>query len=503
MSGTAFRDASIVVIDTSRTSIHAVLGLGELLPTPSVEIQARVGLRRASYEQLNSNGANGSAQPAASTSSTMSITPSASAKVNDYLVGAQLDNALVEGEDIVVWWPFAEGDVSDWTQAEALWKHTLFSLLHLRRTQNESPVLLTVPPSLSRTSLSVLAQLFFERFNVAAFTLLLRPVAQIYAGNALSGVVVDIGEEYTDVNVLYDGFLVRECTESVKLGMKDCREHLASLLRTNQTVMTAISPPEAPLSDKQTDSALVSLISHLLSTSLIKPPTAIGTTIVTDEPEDGVTDIAAIVLAGKEKAVIENNMKKRANAKATAAEQAKMREIEAMDLVEIKDWEWDGKAREVVVGRERHRFCEPLFDPKVAKKDTKTDLWSLQEVIGAAVQRADIEQRQYVWGGLFVTGEFAKYIKGMGTSLQTRLESFILSQPDAHNDIQPRNIRVLKIPDYFAEYREKGDGLAAFLGAGIVGKIAFHDPNGNNFVSKGEYAAKGPPAIIEMSASLL
>ncbi|KZT27748.1 actin-related protein [Neolentinus lepideus HHB14362 ss-1] len=503
MSGVAFRDSSIVVIDTSRTSLRAILGLGELLPTPAVEIQARVGLQRLLYEQLNSNGVSGNGQPAASTSRAMSAAPSTSIKVNDYLVGAQLDNALAAGEDVVVSWPFAEGDVSDWTQAEALWKHTLFSLLHLRRTQNESPVLLTVPPSLSRSSLTILSQLFFERFNVAAFTLLFRPVAQIYAGNALSGVVVDIDEEYTDINVLYDGFIVKACTESVKIGLKDCREHVASILRTNQSVMTAISPPDAPLSDDRIHTALLSLVSHLLSTSLIKPPSATGSTIAVDEPEDGVTDIAAIVLAGKEKAVIENNMKKRASAKATAAEQAKMREIEAMDLVEIKEWEWEGKVREVVVGRERHRFCEPLFDPKIVRKDTKADAWSLQEVIGAAVRRCDVEQRQYVWNGLFVTGELAKYIKGMGTSLQSRLGTFILNQPDQHNDIQPRNIRVLKIPEYFAEYREKGDGFAAFLGAGIVAKIAFHDPNGKNFVSKSEYANKGPPAIIEMSASLL
>ncbi|EPQ56390.1 actin-like protein [Gloeophyllum trabeum ATCC 11539] len=488
MSGVAFRDSSIVVIDTSRTSVRAILGLGELLPTPAVEIKARVGLRRSLHD---SNGlSNGHAQPAASTSRAASAIPMSSVKVNDYLVGAQLDSALAAGEDIVVSWPFAEGDISDWTQAEAIWKHTLFGLLHLRRTQNESPVL-TVPPTLSRSSLAMLSQLFFERFNVAAFTLLFRPVAQIYAGNAISGIVVDIGEEYTDASQ----------------GMHGKRQAgSARLQRTPQHV-------------KQ---ALLSLVNHLPASGLVKPPAPVSsvtgfsasTMPIVEEPEDGVTDIAAIVLAGKAKAVIEHNMKKRASAKATAAEQAKMREIEAMDLVEIKDWEWgvggaeEGspaakKLREVVVGRERHRLCEPLFDPKLCKKNPNDGVWPIHEVIGAVVQRADVDQRQYVWQGLFVTGELARYIKGMGTSLQSRLMSYILSQPDQHNDVQARHIRVLKIPEYFAEYREKGDGLASFLGAGIVAKIAFHDPNGKNFVSKGEYAAKGPPAIIEMSASLL
>lgn len=61
--------------------------------------------------------------------------------------------------------------------------------------------------------------------------------------------------------------------------------------------------------------------------------------------------------------------------------------------------------------------------------------------------------------------------KGIGTALQSRLSSFILGNPDQHNDVQPRSIRVVTVPEYFAEYREKGDGLAAFLGTSIVAKV--------------------------------
>ena len=45
----------------------------------------------------------------------------AAAKLNDYLVGAQLDEALATGQDVDVFWPFEDGDVKDWTQAEAIW----------------------------------------------------------------------------------------------------------------------------------------------------------------------------------------------------------------------------------------------------------------------------------------------------------------------------------------------------------------------------------------------
>jgi actin-related protein 9 len=60
---------------------------------------------------------------------------------------------------------------------------------------------------------------------------------------------------------------------------------------------------------------------------------------------------------------------------------------------------------------------------------------------------------------------------GVGIALQSRLKPFILGNSDQLNDVQPRYIRVITVPDYFAEYRDKGDGLAAFLGTSIVAKV--------------------------------
>lgn len=43
------------------------------------------------------------------------------AQPHDYLVGTQLEEAIAAGQDIIVSWPFADNDVFDMTQAEALW----------------------------------------------------------------------------------------------------------------------------------------------------------------------------------------------------------------------------------------------------------------------------------------------------------------------------------------------------------------------------------------------
>ncbi|KAH9933319.1 actin family [Fomitopsis serialis] len=505
----SIRDSSIVVLDTSRTSIRAGLGLHDLLRTPSVEVLARVGLPRSIL-----NGVNGDAQGNASTSKVLNGPSVPNAKLTDYLVGTQLEEALAAGQDIVQYWPFAEAGIADWTQAEALWKYVLFNQLHLRRTQMESAVLLSLPPGLSRDVHERLCQTFFERFNVAGFGILERPVAQFYsavnANSGLSGVVVDVDREWTDIAPIYDGFLVSNARISVRAGMEGCKKYLAGLLRGNQSVMAALLEPvegENPLDEAGQQAALEGLTQLLWAEGHIKVLSEgeAAAQEVEDLSADGDINIAAIVVAGKEKAVIEKGMKNKA-ARANAAEQARAKEIEARDLIEVQ---WRGKT--ITVGKERHRFCEPLFDVSVresvkGKEREKDDApaLSVQAAVAEAVGRTEFDQRQYIWQGLFVTGEITNHIKSLGAALQTRLTSLIpLNVDPQHNEVQPRVIRTLKIPEYFAEYRDKGDGVASFLGTSIVAKITFNESAGKNFVSKGDYASMGPRAILGMSPSLL
>ncbi|KAJ8094638.1 hypothetical protein PM082_010644 [Marasmius tenuissimus] len=119
----SFRDATVVIIETSRTAIRAGLGLHELLKTPSVEIQARVGLRKNAANGELGGQTNGKTQslPSSSRISSLPQHSSPNVSVNDYLVGTQLDEALASGQEIALSWPFADGGVRDWTQAEALW----------------------------------------------------------------------------------------------------------------------------------------------------------------------------------------------------------------------------------------------------------------------------------------------------------------------------------------------------------------------------------------------
>ncbi|KAH9479644.1 SWI/SNF and RSC complexes subunit arp9 [Psilocybe cubensis] len=505
----SIRDANVVIIEVSRTVVRAGLGLHDLLKTPTVEIPARVGLRRNalgdnSESQLN-GGLHGSDEPLASTSRATSAFPqmaSPTAAVKDYLVGSQLDEALANGQDIVVSWPFADGGVNDWTQAEAIWKYVLFNQLQRRRVQNESPILFSITAGASRDTYERICQIFFERFNVAGFAILERPMAQLYAANSLSGVVVDIGDEVTDITPIYDGFILHNARSSVALGIRHCQNYVANLLRANQFVVNALSPPENPLDPKTLHDTLLELVKQLWKEDHIKIPSDGETALPEDE---GVMDIAAVVVAGREKAVIESTQKKKNATKQTEAERKRERDVEAMDLITVQFRE-----HSLTIGKERHRFCEPLFDPSLlldlpgtaALNPALEKPLALQEVVGHVVNQTEVDQRQYIWHGLFVTGDITRHIKGIGVALQSRLASFI-NNPDLLTDIQPRSIRVLSVPEYYAEYQQTGNGYAAFLGSSITAKIIFSEPNGRNFVSKADYTLKGPHSIIEMTPSLL
>ncbi|KAF9477757.1 actin-related protein [Pholiota conissans] len=497
----SIRDSNVIILEVGRTVVRAGIGLYELFKQPSIEIPARVGLRRNVFRDSASTMLE---EPLASTSRATSLFPQTAvpkASVKDYLVGPALDEALASGQDLIISWPFADGDVSDWTQAEAIWKYILFNHLQRRRVQNESPILFSIVPGLSRNTYERICQVFFERFNVAGFAILERPVAQLYAVDNLTGIVVDIGDEVTDITTVYAGFILYTGRTRVALGLRHCQNYVAYLLRSNQSVMNALSPPSNPLDPQKLHATLLELVKQLWQEGHIKVPSD-GETA----EDDGVTNIAAIVVAGKERAVIESGMKKKLNSKATVAEQARAREIEALDLITVQFRE-----HSLTIGKERHRFCEPLFDPTLLAGIPGTEALDpeaeqplpIQEAVGNAVSQTDIGYRYKLWQGLLVTGDITRHVKGIGVALQSRLAPF-LSYMDLQSDVLPRPVNVLSVPDYYANYRETGNGLAAFLGSNIVAKIIFiNEPHQKSYVSKADYSFKGPHAIIEMTPALL
>lgn len=310
-----------------------------------------------------------------------------------------------------------------------------------------------------------------------------RPLVQLFAANAVTGVVIDMSYSDVTISPIIDSVVQHRNEVHIAIGQKDCEIYLAKILRGHQKLISDLTADES-WTEEQLQEQLLELVRQIWRDNLVKVPTD-GETAVPDEDE-GVTNIAALLVAGKEKSVIEAGSKRKATLKQTQAEREREREIAALDLVQV---EFKGKT--LTLGKERHRFCEALFDPELIstipsiQKDPLVDnVISLQEGVHMALRSLSPEKRFPVWTGVFVCGEITLGVKGvmiwpvlvvspclncytgLGPALHSRLLPYLLL--DQYGN---RYANFIKVPEYFGDFREKGDGLAAFLGTSIVAKV--------------------------------
>ncbi|KAG8872906.1 hypothetical protein FRC20_008915 [Serendipita sp. 405] len=367
----------------------------------------------------------------------------------------------------------------------------------------------------------LLCRMFFERFNVAGFTYIERPLASLYGANQISGVVIEIGQDETDVIACFESQLHHGSSLSIPIGTRDCERYLAQILRSNSSATAALSPPELPVDGVELDRRLIGLARHLWQSGHVKIPIEGDK----EKEEEGNLDIAALLVSGKERTIIEaaNSRKKPGQTKAEREREEREKEMAAKDLISVNYLDYPA----IIVGKERHRFCEPLFEPlalnhaiplqtvvemdglsyppPVVPRDLDLIL-PLQTAVHVVVKATPFPQRPHIYFGLLITGDLGN-IQGLGLALQSRLAPFLcIDRQQTETPIpqfQATLARTAKVPEYFAEFRDKGDLLAAFLGCGIIAKMTFGDASGRNFVTKAEYGEKGPPAILGLAPTLL
>jgi len=356
-----------------------------------------------------------------------------------------------------------------------------------------------------------LCRMFFERFNVAGFTFIERPLASLYAANLVTGIVIEINQDETDLIACFDSQLHHTSALSVPIGIRDCERHLASLLRSNPSVVNILSsPPHGSPDPQQFDLLLLGLARFLWKNGHCKIPIE-GSEPEKDPLEDGNLDIAAVLISGKERALIEaaTNKKKTAQSK---AEKEREKEMAAMDLISVNFRDFPP----ITIGKERHRFCEPLFDPmflascgvpveRVVQMDglslpnppMKKDpdfMMALQGAVHAVVKAAPFSQRSVLYFGILITGQLANVhgrctdvyrlifvfipwnsLTGIREALKQRLNTYLCTDRQQSETpvpaFQPMTAHPVRVPEYFAEFRDKGDLLSEFLGCGIVAKV--------------------------------
>ncbi|ORX35635.1 RNA polymerase II transcription factor [Kockovaella imperatae] len=467
-----FRDAPPTILHVDEQVIRAGKGISDLFPSPSVTIQARYAVPRS-----HGNG---------DVSMTDGQGEGSSSSAN-WIVGQGLDAAQSElsfEEKWEVRWPFRSSKrAEDWVGREYILQH-VFTLLDIKVSANPSPLMLIPPSDLSLDASALYTQLAFEELNVPGLTILSLPLASLYALGALSGIIIHIGAEQSNVSIVTESIVRDECTTRIPIGLTHCLAHLERLLLIDFALdkelrMARGSGDSEPWSAGEKERLVKEVITVLWmeNASEIEAPTSTGEVMhkVREEAETDDTFDVAKKLVGD--AAPAPQPKKKAPAPTAGA----------TDTISISIPSFAEKT--ITIGPIRHKLCEPLLRGINGQE-------SLWEAVGRAVESPGLipAERMAIWDGIGVVGEMAK-IKSFAPAFVTYLSPLLLSSAEIPSDVQPAKARLLSIPDYFANFKGNSTDMAPFLGGSMVAKYAFSDYAGKHCITKVDYNAKGPAAI--------
>ena len=157
----------------------------------------------------------------------------------DYYVG---DEACAKSGILNLRYPIERGVFQNWDEMEKIWHHTFFNELHDDPT--EHPVLLTEPLLNSKSSREKSIQIMFEAFNVPSFYIANQCVLSLYSSGSTDGIIVEIGDSFTQLLGFYEGYKIDECKNTFNVGGKHLTDWMNKLLRESGYNFTTIAEKE-------------------------------------------------------------------------------------------------------------------------------------------------------------------------------------------------------------------------------------------------------------------
>uniref|UniRef100_A0A7S2K1R8 Actin-related protein 2 n=1 Tax=Leptocylindrus danicus TaxID=163516 RepID=A0A7S2K1R8_9STRA len=121
------------------------------------------------------------------------------------------------------------GIVRDWDALDRLWDMAFRSKLGLDDASNHK-ILLSEQPFNPLDNRKMMLERLFETFLFGAVNFSSQAMLSLYAQGLLTGVVVDIGYESTNIVPVYDGFLPQHLTRRLDIGGNDITQYLNNLL---------------------------------------------------------------------------------------------------------------------------------------------------------------------------------------------------------------------------------------------------------------------------------
>lgn len=351
------------------------------------------------------------------------------------------------------------------------------------------------------------AQIFFEQLNTPALSISEVPLLTAYAAGVLNALVVDVGAEETSVVAVSDCAVLPTTAVLSKLGTVHCTWWLAYLLTQDAAASRAL---EALVQPDLTLSGLAYALAQVLVAEGHVRIEVASKLPGTNEPEadDAAFDVAAALVEGREHDVV--SQRKGAAQAATSD-----------DIIHV-----EFRGVQVPIGRVRARFHEPLLHPQLLER-VKLDVPAPPAVgqalharqiggepicvsvpdaiIMAAARVQPLERRMMLWENVVVTGSMTRF-KGLVPELLHALTAYMINEQTESaqlvgepNPSQARDVRALKVPEYFPAFKDRLD-LLPYLGANIYAKLVFNDLSGRNYISKMQYNDGGPSVAFAIGS---
>jgi len=126
-------------------------------------------------------------------------------------------------------YPIEHGIITNWEDMEAVWHNTFFN--ELRVAPEEHPVLLTEAPLNPKVNRERMTQVMFKTFNVPAVYIAIQAVLSLYASGRTTGVVIDIGDGVAHTVPIYEGYALPHAILRIDLCGRDLTEYLMTILK--------------------------------------------------------------------------------------------------------------------------------------------------------------------------------------------------------------------------------------------------------------------------------